>query len=75
MAVQTIFPTSAGGMSPAAQALNLTGVPMPAETEEEKRKRLAALQASNSAINRNLGNVSGLSPAGKYLMGGVGGGI
>jgi hypothetical protein len=75
MAVQTIFPISAGGMSPAGQALNLTGVPVPAETEEEKRKRLAALQSAQGAINRNLGSVSGLSPAGKYLMGGLGGGI
>jgi hypothetical protein len=75
MAVQTIFPTSAGGMSPAAQALNLTGVPIPAETEEEKRKRLAALQSAQNSIGRNLGSVTGLSPAGKYLTGGVGGGI
>jgi hypothetical protein len=74
MAVQTIFPTSAGGMSPAAQALNLTGVPT-IESDEDRKKRLAALQASQSSINRNLGNVSGLSPAGKYLTSGLGGGI
>lgn len=74
MAIQTIFPNSAGGMSPAAQALNLTGVPSAAETEEEKRKRLLALQSAQGAINRNLGSVSNLSSAGKYLMGGLGGG-
>jgi hypothetical protein len=48
-------------MSPAGAALNLQvgASPTPYESEDEKRKRLAALQASQNIIGRSLGRVGG----------------
>jgi hypothetical protein len=55
--------------SPAAQALNLGGA---AETDEQRKKRLLALQQSRSQISSSLGN--DMSPASAAYMnfGGLG---
>ena len=55
-------------VSPAGSQLGF----LPDETEEQRRRRLAAIQTSQQSIGRSLGVVPGLSPAGKALsLGGI----
>jgi hypothetical protein len=53
-------------LSPAGQALGF-GAGTNAESEEQRRKRLAALQAAQQGIRAGLG-ASALSPAGSSLL-------
>ena len=56
-------------MSPAGQALTLqVGAAPSPESDEERKKRLLALQASQRSINQNLGGAGALSPAGVALL-------
>jgi len=59
-------------LSPAGQILGLDGGTV--ETEEQKRRRLAALQNTRANIGSSLSN-SNLSPAAQYLNLGLGGGL
>lgn len=60
------------GMSPAGNALGLGDQGQLGETEEERKKRLQALQNSQSNIAASVGQGYGgaLSPAGNALFGG-----
>jgi hypothetical protein len=60
----------ASSLSPAGQALNLSGVPTPYETEEARKKRLAALTSAQKSLGVGLMPGAGLSPAGQSLLGG-----
>ena len=49
---------------------------LPNETEEQRRRRLAAVQTSQQAIGRSLGSNAAVSPAARYLgLGGISAGM
>ncbi|HEY1982965.1 MAG TPA: hypothetical protein VGH13_23035 [Xanthobacteraceae bacterium] len=58
-------------LSPAGNALGLDSpLGTVSETPEERKKRLAALQATQARIASGLGSGTSLSPAGAALFGG-----